>query len=210
MRWERMTGYRRWWWVTVLCAGVPSALVGLAFSPVPGLVVAAVIVIGVVVGAKVVPAAQPETTWRDLFSATVLIVAAGPALGGATLPLLMVAVATAPSLVAVVRRHVAPSRPLPGTPQAPLTSAAYDDHVCLRDLDGRALGELWRSSFVRLKSAPTSNERVVVAGLRGRLLDEMERRNRGGFAAWLARRPSPASQPGWVAAPSSEKDVPDD
>ena len=87
-------------------------------------------------------------------------------------------------------------------------STTYDDDVCLRALDGRALCELWHDSFVRLKSAPTSDERVVVARLRGRLLDEMERRNRGGFAAWLSRGPSPASQPGWVGAPSSERDDP--
>jgi hypothetical protein len=165
-------------------------------------------VVGLAVGAKVVPAAPAGSTWRDLFSAIALFVAAGPALQGATLPLLMVAAATSPSIVAVLKRRVAPDHAPPGGAPAPGASTAYDDDVCVRDLDGRALCELWRSSFVRLKSASTSHERVVVAGLRSRLLDEMERRNSGGFAAWLARRPSPASQPGWVAAPapSSDKD----
>jgi hypothetical protein len=205
-----MTEYRRWWWITILCAGVPSALVGFAFSPVPGLVVAAVLAVGLAVRAKAAPAAQAGMSWHDLACAIVLVVAAGPALGGATLPLLLVAVATSPSIVAVVRSHLAPEHALPGEALMLGASTPYDDDVCVRDLDGRALCELWRSSFVRLKSASTAHERAVVAGLRGRLLDEMERRNSGGFAAWLARRPSPASQPGWVATQSSDNDVHDD
>jgi hypothetical protein len=208
-----MTGYRRLWWVTTLVTGVPSAFVGLTFSPTPG-VVAAVTVLGLAAGARLVPGTQGVRWWRDLSSAIVLALAAGPALRGATLPLLMLAGASAPSVVAAVRRTQLATEPPPeGTTPVPESNAppdVVDEELCLGALDGRVLCELWRSSFVRLKLASTAEERVVVAALRARLLDEMERRNGHGFAAWLARCPSPASQPGWMAAPSPEHDVRDE
>jgi hypothetical protein len=207
-----MTGYRRLWWATTLAAGVPSALVGLTFSPTPA-VVAAATALGLAAGARLVPGAQGVRWWRDLSSAVVLAFAAGPALGSATLPLLMLAGFSAPSVVAVVRRRQLATEPAPvgATPAAETNASPHDDEeLCLGTLEGRVLCELWRTSFVRLKLAPTAEERVVVAALRARLLDEMERRNGHGFAAWLARCPSPASQPGWMAAPSSERDVRDE
>jgi hypothetical protein len=206
-----MTRYRRLWWATTLAAGVPSAFLGLTFSPTPG-VVAAATALGLAAGARLVPGAQDVRWWRDLCSAVVLAFAAGPALGSATLPLLMLAGVSSPSVVAVLRRRqlVTESPPAGATPAAETNASFHDEELCLGALDGRVLCELWRSSFVRLKLAPTAEERVVVAALRARLLDEMERRNGHGFAAWLARCPSPASQPGWMAAPSSERDVRDE
>jgi hypothetical protein len=207
-----MTGYRRLWWATTLVTGVPSAFVGLTFSPTPG-VVAAATVLGLAAGARLLPGAQGVRWWRDLSSAIVLGLAAGPALRGATLPLLMLAGVSSPSVLAVLRRTQLGTEPPPEAatpvPEA-AASSDVDDELCLGPLDGRVLCELWRSSFVRLKLASSAEERVVVAALRARLLDEMERRNGHGFAAWLARCPSPASQPGWMAAPSPEGDVRDE
>jgi hypothetical protein len=207
-----MSEYRRLWWATTLAIGVPSALLGLTFSPTPG-VVAAVIVLGLAAGAKVVPGAAAVRWWRDLSCAAVLAFAAGPALGAATLPLLMVLVVSSPSMVALVGEKLATGQPT--IPAAAAQMRARDasselEELGLTSLDSPALCELWRSSFVRLKLASSPHERVVVARLRARLLDEMERRDSGGFAAWLSRGPSAASQPRWMAAPSPENDVRDD
>jgi hypothetical protein len=58
--------------------------------------------------------------------------------------------------------------------------------VTLRDLDDEALCLAWRRSFVRLQQAPSLSARLRHVQERQRLLDELERRNPDGLAAWLA------------------------
>ena len=198
-----MSSYRRLWWVVVLAAGVPAATLGMAMSPILGVVVT-VTGMGLLAGAGVVLVPGSGHAWRELVCVGILVVAAAPALGGFTIPLLLLGVLTSPSLAGRVW-----PRSSAVTPDAPVATeltvdTAHDVEAFLGALDGRALCDLWSSSFVRLKSAPTADERAAAVALRRDLLDEMERRNSGTFAAWLAKSPSPASAPGWrIASPES-------
>jgi hypothetical protein len=194
-----MSSYRRLWWVVILTSGLPSASLGVAMSPIFGVVVI-VTGLGLVAGVGGFFASQSGPCWRELACAGVLVVAAGPALGGVTVPLLLLAGATSPSFVWAASRRTSASDATPSV-ITELTSAQPGDvEAFLSVLDGRALCELWGSSFVGLKSARTADERAAAAALRGSLLDEMERRNSGGFAAWLARSPSPVNGPSWWTA----------
>ena len=84
--------------------------------------------------------------------------------------------------------------------QVMATSTATDyAGSCLGESDGRALCRMWSTSFVRLKSARSAHQRAVAVGLRMIILDELERRDGQGFAAWLARSPCPAAEPRWAA-----------
>jgi hypothetical protein len=56
----------------------------------------------------------------------------------------------------------------------------------LRDLDDEALCLAWRRSYVQMQQSPSVSARVHHAQQRQRLLDELERRNPEGLAAWLA------------------------
>jgi hypothetical protein len=56
----------------------------------------------------------------------------------------------------------------------------------LRDLDDEALCLAWRRSFVQLQQATSASVRMLRVQQRQLLLDELERRNPDGLAAWLA------------------------
>lgn len=198
-----MSGYRRLWWAVLVVVGLPGAAVGMAMSPILGVVVT-VTGLGLVIGAGVVLVPDPGQAWRETACAGVLLVAAAPALGGATLPLLLLAGLSSPSLVGRVSRRSSAVAPEASVTPEVTVDTAYDLEAFLGALDGRALCELWSNSFARVKSASTVDERAAAAALRRSLLDEMERRNSGMFAAWLSRRPSPASAPGWRSASPPE------
>jgi len=204
-----MSSYRRLWWVVVLAAGVPGAALGMAMSPIPGVVVT-VTGLGLVAGAGVVLVRDSGHAWRELACPGILVVAAAPALGGFTLPLLLLAGLTSPSLVGRVWPRSSAATPDSAVTTEVTVDTAYDVEAFVGALDGGALCELWSSSFVRLKSAPTAHERAAAVALRRSLLDEMERRNSASFAAWLARSPSPASAPGWRIASPPESGATDE
>ena len=196
-----MTKYRLWWWGTVLAVGVPGATAGLVVSPLPG-VFFATTVLGLAIGRRVV-APQAGPWWSDAAVAVVLLCAVGPATGAMTVVLVPLAVVTSPSLVEHGRRTLDARSPqrLVMLATLDLTSKA-PDHAgnCLGEADGRALCRMWSASFVRLKSARTAHQRAVAVGLRMSILDELERRDGQGLAAWLARSPCPADEPRWAAA----------
>ena len=198
-----MTNYRLWWWGTVLAVGVPGATAGLAMALLPG-VFFAMTVLGLAIVRRVVaPQAGPRC--RDAAVGVVLLCAAGPAMGAMAVILVPLAIATSPSLVELVQGHLDAGRPRLPAPRATqvVATSTTSDYVgsCLDESDGRALCQMWSTSFVWLKSARTAHQRAVVVGLRMIILDELERRDGQGFAAWLARSPCPAAEPRWAAGP---------
>lgn len=66
-------------------------------------------------------------------------------------------------------------------------------------MSGDELCELWSTTFSWVKG-PDVSQRILAAGLRSGLLEELERRGGTSFNEWLSRHPSPASQPRWVEA----------
>lgn len=62
----------------------------------------------------------------------------------------------------------------------------------LRALSIRALCTEWQCSYVDLCRATDAATRAEIAGLRQDYLDELERRDPGGVARWLAVDPRPA------------------
>jgi len=75
----------------------------------------------------------------------------------------------------VTRVLVVPPAPPPDLPTA-----------TLRDLDDEELCLAWRRSFVQLQHATSASVRMLRVQQRQLILDELERRNPHGLAAWLA------------------------
>jgi hypothetical protein len=68
-----------------------------------------------------------------------------------------------------------------GPDEAPALSTAT-----LRDLDDAALCLAWRRSYVQLQQTTSASARIRHVQQRQLLLDELERRDPAGLAAWLA------------------------
>lgn len=193
-------GHRRIWWITLLLVSVPAMVVGLFVTPVPVTVIG-VSMIGCCIGFYAV---AEDFSWRsvcDGAAGPVLIAAGAPAFGHSTLPLMLAASATSPPVVHVFLSVVG-ADVRRGRADRPCGSSA-DIEACLGSMSGAELCEMWGRSFALVKSGRNVSQRLVGAGLRGSLLDELERRDQGRFADWLARRPCPASAPKWVVGTDS-------
>ena len=190
-----MRAYRWLWWTTLLAVSVPALLLSVVSTPIVTLV-CSVTFAGVLLGLLLVGSDLPWREWTDTAAGVVLIVGAASTLGRLTPFLLVLAAATSPPLA----RLVLPSRRDEETlPSRDLTSVgAVDVRSCWSVMTGAELCEMWSRSFVEVKSAAGVSRRAVGAALRADLLDELERRDRARLAAWLARRPSPASTPTWA------------
>lgn len=84
----------------------------------------------------------------------------------------------------------APARHLPVRPEGPT--------LLMPPVDGlptRALGDEWLRSTVLLSARLDPVVRRAVVARREAVLDELERRDPGGFARWLADGPIPGSDP---------------
>jgi hypothetical protein len=77
------------------------------------------------------------------------------------------------------------AEPAPGTPSPDPA-----------DLTAPQLCAVWQRTYFALLDLPVGASREAVADLRGRLLDEMERRDPDGFARWLEAGPRAGSNPG--------------
>jgi hypothetical protein len=124
-----------------------------------------------------------------------LLAGSAPVLEGLTLPL--VALATCTSVRVLQAFRVADPEVRTGRVE-PVSLEDADLGSCLRAMSGAELCEMWGRSFALLRSRDDASQPVVGAGLRGSILDELERRDSTLLAAWLARHPSPASPPRWV------------
>jgi hypothetical protein len=80
-------------------------------------------------------------------------------------------------------------------PVSPPPIAASPPVVAARDLSTGALCLAWRRSFVELQRAADESARQRVVRLRTEYLDELERRDRAGFARWLGSGARAGSDP---------------
>jgi hypothetical protein len=191
-----LTGYRRLWWATWLAVAVPAAAVGVLESPIPAIVLGA-IVLGTRLGCAIVDAEDVWRTGAAAMTGSILLVAGASVLGSATLPLAVLACATSVPVVRVLLRAVGADR---AYPELPTSEWPTDPASCLREMTGEELCRLWTISFTVVRSATDTRRRVAAAGLRARLLDELERRDHDALAKWLSRHPSPASEPRWATS----------
>lgn len=146
------------------------------------------------------------------WTACVLLVLAGvAALAGAVVTVLVAGAAAAAAVTVQVRRAAArsradarrpsPPRPAPARPSpvAPLPAVRPEGVGLLRPavggLSARALGEEWLRTTALLDARIDPGLRSSVAARREAILDELERRDRTGFARWLADGPSLRSNP---------------
>jgi hypothetical protein len=190
----QLTGYRRLWWATWLTVAVPGAAAGALESPIPAVVLGA-IVLGTRLGCALVDAEHVWRTGAAAMTGTLLLVAGGPVLGSATAPLAMLACATSVPVVRILLRAVGADQVYP---EVPTSEWPADPGSCLGEMSGEELCRLWSRSFTVVRTATDPRRRAAAAGLRARLLDELERRDGDALAGWLAGHPSPASEPRWL------------
>jgi hypothetical protein len=142
------------------------------------------------------------------------------------LVLLLVATLSAPPLVRVLRERFAAKQPkAPTTPETPAADRPLDDldevdwptpgpdHATVElslptapgSLDDDALCWAWRHSYVVLQHTHTAATRLHVVEVRQAYLDELERRNAMGLAAWLASGARAAGNPSrFIQHPTSQ------
>lgn len=85
----------------------------------------------------------------------------------------------------------------PPSPASPLAVAGFEQpgNASLDSLDDAALCRAWRRSYSALHHAESMPAILQVVATRQCYLDELERRNPTGLAAWLASGPRAASDP---------------
>jgi hypothetical protein len=83
-------------------------------------------------------------------------------------------------------RDTADVPPAPEPPVARPVDMPEPAAATLRDLDDEALCLAWRRSYVQLQQSTSASARIRHVQQRERLLDELERRDPAGLAAWLA------------------------
>jgi hypothetical protein len=110
--------------------------------------------------------------------------------------LLLLAVAGHP----VVRRRLrsSPPEPVLTAPTTAETEPVSLDTLprdALSDLEDEALCQAWRRSFRLLETTAGAEERASLAELRGRYLDELDRRHPDGVSRWLASGARAAGNP---------------
>lgn len=192
-----MRGYRAGWnsvVIVLIAVGIAAGSIAIGWVPLVG-IGACLAVLGAAFGVAWV---EPDGDRRVAASAgarygaaAATILAGFPALvGGWTAVVLIVATLTAPPVLEQLRRSLR-GKSAPGT---------VDDPTRLSERD---LAERWRSSYDEVHRADASPQELIeVIAERGRLLDELERRDPRRFRAWLAETaetkpgPRPGSKPG--------------
>lgn len=85
-------------------------------------------------------------------------------------------------------------RPAPPPSFPPAADEAWMGRS-IESMDDASLCLAWRSSYVALQQACSMPRELRIIERRQQLLDELERRNARGFAAWLAAGPRAAGDP---------------
>jgi hypothetical protein len=173
--------------------GPTAAILTLAFL---------VVVIAAAVLPENGPRVLPGLAWKGVVAGTVLTAASGliAMLGALGLLVTLLLTLTAPGLRACLRRgwgfltdrgdartgeqRAEPAGRVPA--EAPPRDRASWLPEALEGLDEVSLCMAWRSSFIALEAAATLEDRLVVIEHRQRCLDELQRRNPRGVAAWLS------------------------
>ncbi len=210
-------------WVTLTAVtatvGVCIAVLTWSVAGVTGAFIA-----GGVMGGAMTAALAPEDLSRPWRRAALGALASGVGvvsvaglvvvLRAGALVLLLAATLSAPPLVRLLRERLAAKRPKPPaeqeteTVERPLDDLVGDnwpapDRVTIElslpmapeSLDDDALCWAWRRSYVVLQHTRTSATRLHVVQVRQAYLDELERRNAMGLAAWLASGARAAGNP---------------
>ena len=116
-------------------------------------------------------------------------------LGGGVFWLVISVLASSPYAVNTYRRWLG-STPTPTTSQLDALARAFayasPENVAMQqipDLPGlndEQLCQGWRASYMALQQQPSTTQTIATVAQRQRYLDEFDRRNPSGFAAWLA------------------------
>jgi hypothetical protein len=212
---RRGEGYLWWTVTTVSCAvgvvlgglelGTGSLLICWAFSTLLAMCV-------------LVSACGPRIPRATLIRHTVLggVIGTGclglaVGLGVAGLVWILGVAATSRTTRVRARAWLAEKRPpsAADAPETPATVVSPDagpemPPVELRDLDDEALCLAWRRSYVQLQQSTSASARIRHVQERQLLLDELERRDPTGLAAWLASGCRAAGNPlPYLARPST-------
>ena len=105
-------------------------------------------------------------------------------LGPRVFPLAVLILAGSPYAMRRVARAAARARPHDASRPQPDLSTLTDEQLC----------QLWRASYLALLN-PSASPVCTTVVERQRYLDEFERRNRSGFAIWLASGPLASASP---------------
>lgn len=143
--------------------------------------------------------------WAKLTAAwsagIVVVVAATGASGLALLGLVVAAFIVAVPAFLSGHRRIPPVRPTVDPPSPRLGSQPGGvggepiAKVALTSVSTEQLCRAWRYSSATLHRNTTVTERTTAAATRAEYLNELERRDPDGFAAWLATGPRPGGDP---------------
>lgn len=197
--------YRASWLAFCIVLGVIGLLAAFTWSPTPIILVficaafsgwgIAMIVLSPEDTIRIPPHRRGTVAWSAVLTGagTVAFIGLGTLLGASAAVLLLLITAGGSPYATnwCVRRlheHGHPPEP-PARPAAPAPGAAAsslsDDALCLA----------WRASFSALQRAQSAAQRLAIIEERRAYLDEIERRNAHGLAAWLASGPRAAGNP---------------
>ena len=189
-----MTVYRDLWWAVCLPVVLLGLTVALLLSPAA---LTVVLLTFAIIGAAVSLSRAIESADRPLRdrvgpalrgallggSAAGALVGYTVLLGAGVLLLVGLVLVSSPYSVRVYRRWLTA---LP-------TSSSDQPSVALDELTDEQLCQAWRASYAALQRQSSAARAATAVAERQRYLDELERRNADGFAAWLA---SGAHSPG--------------
>lgn len=210
-----MAAYRILWWSVGVAVGVIGSAVALAASPVA---VACLFAVFGVVGGLVAVCFIREFWERDARGRVRILVrcalVAGTSIAafigyasllGPGVLLLTVAVLAGSPYAVTTSRHWLRLVRTPSAAQvdavtralahASPDSAPFRPPPELRDLTDAQLCKRWRASYRASRRGCSAVKLIAVVAERQMYLDELERRNAGGFAAWLASGPEVAENP---------------
>lgn len=203
-----MDTYRRFWLVVTAATGVVGVL--CALTSLGHTEVLALAIIGALMAsataAATSPSAWPRPSARRFWAKAVVLTGVGTVVFGGCVAafglsgaeLVLFVLAASPPLVRWGRRKLGA---LPGG--LDVRPGPVDPHVGLakeqRDaaaLTNEALSRAWRASYRLVERARDPEYVARLADLRRRYLDELERRDPGGFRRWLESGARAGSDPG--------------
>jgi hypothetical protein len=190
---------------------VVFAVVGVAASP-PAAVVGWIFLAGMIGAGASMAATSPPARYANVvrvaparagiiagagsFAAFVAIVGMVTLLGAASVPLLIGFAVGGGWLCRRSRLRARTTvESVPGSAGKDIPLAAQVCVIHLGDLPVEALCIAWRRSYVQLQRTSDASTRNMIVDVRRGLLDEFERRDRQGFARWLASGARAAGDP---------------
>jgi hypothetical protein len=212
-----MKAYRACWLTLCILLGAVGIMVALSWSmSVTVVFFTCAAACGAVLGTAALgpEEAPPEAiVWRQVVIGaavgglvTVAAIGMGVLLGaGSALMLLFLGVGGSPTVISSCRRRLGqsgsdvppaqPSERSGQTVEATAAEAGDDAQSGTQSLTDAQLCTAWRVSFSALEKARTEQQRLRIVEERQDCLDELERRNPHGLAAWLASGARAAGDP---------------